>query len=45
MDQLYSSCIKRLAPETLRNWIAEERDDIAVIDVRDSDYKYVSINQ
>lgn len=43
MNQLYTSCIKRLPPDTLKKWIKD--NDIrnkVIIDVRDSDYKYVS---
>lgn len=44
MDHLYSSYIKRLAPDTLKKWIKDQKENVIIVDVRDSDYKYVSIH-
>lgn len=40
MDQVYTATIKTLAPETLRDWLKEGNQRLAVVDVRDSDYRY-----
>ncbi|CCH43046.1 M-phase inducer phosphatase 2 [Wickerhamomyces ciferrii] len=41
IDHLYAAFITRLAPDTLKPWLLSGRDDLVVVDVRDSDYKYV----
>lgn len=43
LESLYSSVVNHLEPEILAQWIVQGRDDFVVIDVRESDYKYVSI--